>query len=120
MPAFAGFKDLGDYLEKRCKDRDLSFEALSTELKFNHSYIHGIATGRFEPSKKRADAIAAYFGDSPKTVRIIAGIELPPTGDDKFFTEIKESLAVLPDKGKQELIEYARYLLGKYPKSGSK
>lgn len=114
MPSFAGFKDLNDYLTKRCREKGLAFHGLSEELGFSHSYIHGIAHDNFEPSKKRIDKIAKFFDDNPKVVRIIAGLELPPTDEDKEVVELKELIGALPTAGKKELLEYAHFLVRKH------
>ena len=110
MAAFAGFRDLDDYLSTRCRERDLSFNSLSETLGWNHSYIHGIANGLFLPSAARCDAIATHFGDNPRIVRILAGIELPPTEGDPLTTEIKEFAASLSPRARRELLKYAHYL----------
>lgn len=75
-----------------------------------HAYVNALIVGRYKPSAKACDAIAAYFGDNPRTVRILAGIELPPTDEDKTVFEIKEIAASLSLKGKRELLRYAHYL----------
>lgn len=114
MTAFAGFRDLNDYLSTRCREHNLSFNALSAdELGWNHSYIHGIATGLFLPSAARCDIIANYFGDNPRIVRVLAGIELPPTDGDPIIVELKEFAASLTTGQRRELLKFAHYLKSK-------
>jgi len=107
---FAGFESLGDYLEQRCRERGVSFQALSEEIKSGHGYIHAIATGRFSPAPKRLDAIADFFGDNRRILRILVGIELPPTENDKILTEVQEVAVGLSLKNRRELLRYAQYL----------
>jgi len=110
MTSYAGFKDMGDYLTTRCRERDLSFQALSEAIGATHAYIHSITTGQFGVSPKRADAIADFFGDSRKVVRILAGIETPAADEDKDISAIKELAATLTLRSRRELIRYAQYL----------
>lgn len=113
MTSFAGYRDLNDYLTTRCRERGISFNALSEDLGWTHSYIHGIAAGNFAPSAKRCDKIASHLEDNPRIVRILAGLELPPTDDDLIITEIKEIAASLKPTGRRELAKYANFLKSK-------
>jgi cyanate lyase len=110
MTSYAGFKDMGDYLTTRCRERDLSFQALSEAIGATHAYIHSITTGQFGVSPKRADAIADFFGDSRKVIRILAGIETPSVEEDKDLSGLKEIAATLTLRSRRELIRYAQYL----------
>lgn len=110
MPAYAGFESLGDYLTRRCADRRLSYNELSDQLGFTHTYIASIASAAFSPSRARADAIARFFGDPPRLVRILAGLELPPTEEDEIVSAIREVAAGLTPSKKRELLRYANYL----------
>lgn len=122
MSSYAGYSDLGDYITRRCASQrpPISFNELSLALKKSHGYIHALATGLYQPSIKGADAIADYFGDNRKIVRILAGLEMPPTDEDKLTGEIKELAANLPQAGRRELLEFASFLAQKYaPKNGA-
>ena len=110
MPSYAGFKDLRDYLEQRAVTKQVSFNELSSALGFTHTYIAGIATGAFSPSRSRADAIAKYFGDPPRVIRVLAGLELPPTDEDETVSAIREIAVSLPASSRRELLRYARFL----------
>jgi hypothetical protein len=46
---------MGDYLTTRCRERDLSFQALSEAIGATHAYIHSITTGQFgsRPGSRR-------------------------------------------------------------------
>jgi hypothetical protein len=110
VPAYAGFSSLRDYLEKRCAQHQLSFNSLSEELGFTHSYIYVVAEERYRPSRRRADAIAKYFGDNPRIVRILAGLELPPVDEDATLSAIREVAASLAPADRRELLRYALYL----------
>ncbi len=112
MPAYAGYNSLGDYLERRCGERGLSFNQMSGQMGWTHSYLAGLAKGDFNPSRQRADTIAKFFGDNPRLVRILAGLEIPPTEDDRDVAAIRDVAASLSDSNRRELLRYAKYLKG--------
>jgi hypothetical protein len=116
MTAFAGFKSLGDYIETRCRENGLSERGLTEALGKAHAYVHSIKQGYYKPSRKAADTIAAYFGDSPRIVRILAGLEEPPDDDAPLVAGIKEIATSLPKAGVEELLQFAKFLQGKYSK----
>ncbi len=107
---YAGFKNLADYLARRSHDKDISLASLSRELGFTHSYIHGLTSGSFTPSRTRADIIAKYFGDEPRVVRVLAGLETPPRKSTPAGDELIEIMSALPAAKKKQLVEYARFL----------
>jgi len=113
MTAYAGFANLQDYLVKRCRERGVSFNALSEAIDTTHSYVHGIANGVFSPSRKRLDAIAQYFDDNPKILRILANLELPPTEDEGLVGQIKEVAVSLSQSSRRDLLKYAQFLKSK-------
>lgn len=110
MASFAGFRDGKDYLTRRCRDRGISMTALSEAIGASHGYAHAVANKVFDISRDMADAIANYFGDNPKIVRILFDLELPPTEEDQDISEIKEIGVSLNKKGRKELLKYAHYL----------
>lgn len=101
MAAFAGFKDLADYITRRCKQRQISFRELSLATGNTHSYVRAIVNGDFGPSPERLDKISAHFEDPPRIARILAGFELPPAEEDKIISEIKEIAGGLSDKNRK-------------------
>jgi len=107
---YAGFKSLADYLTRRSKDKDISLAALSEALGFTHSYIHGLTSESFTPSRTRADQIAKYFGDDPRTIRVLAGLESPPRDSSPLLDELTEIMAALSAAKRKQLVEYARFL----------
>lgn len=91
MPAYAGFKSLAHYLDERCERESLNHNSLSAALKVHRTYIHSVYHGLFQPSKKRCDLIARYFGDDPHLLRVLAGHEAPPINlDDRQLREIHD------------------------------
>lgn len=56
------------------------------------------------PSRQAADKITEYIGDSPRIVRILAGLEEPPDDDAPLVAGIKEIATSLPKAGLEELL----------------
>lgn len=114
MSSFAGFRNLEDYIETRCREKKISMRQAGEALGRGHAYLSAIAKGRYTPSPAAADEVAEFFGDNPRIVRILAGLELPPTDEDKIVFEIREIAASLSRRAKTELLEYANFLKSKY------
>ncbi len=122
MPSYSGFRSIKDYLDKKCLERQLSYNALSEALGYTHGYIHAIANETFSPSIKAANKIASFFNDTDggKTVRILCGLEVPSKSETaqpeekQMAEQTKELSLALPIEGQRELLEYANYLRRKY------
>jgi len=120
MTAFAGFRDLSDYLESRMRVDNLSERALTDALGKGHTYIHMIKKGKFKPSKEACDEIADFFNDDHQLVRVLAGLEDPPKEDDQDMAAIRTVYQALPKGGRKELLEYAQFLRDKYHKKANR
>lgn len=114
MPSFAGFASLAAYLDDRCRRDRLSHAGLSEALGFPRNYIHSIHTGKFAPSRTRADQIAKFFNDDPHLVRVLAGLEAPPPDlADRQLREINDLASTLPPAQRAEAVSFLKYLAGK-------
>ena len=118
MAPYAGFKSLKDYIDQRCQREHINFSTLAEAMGWQRSYVHGLRHARFGPSRTRAGQLAQYFGDDPRVVRILAGLELPPpeSPTDPVLLEIQHNATSLPSSGRVELAEYSRFLQGKHKK----
>lgn len=114
MAAFAGYRNLPDYIETNCRRRELSERSLAEALDRSHSWLNAIKKGRYKLSPKAADELAAFFGDNPKIVRVLADIDPIPEQDPPIVISIKEIAASLPRQGQKEYLDYGRYLRQKY------
>jgi hypothetical protein len=115
MPAYADFKDLADYLAQRCAREKIRPSALSKKLGWPANYIHFVQAGKFSPSRTRADAIAKFFGDEPRLVRVLAGLETAsdsPKG--KTLQAIHDVAEKLKPAARLEALHYLSYLLDKH------
>lgn len=111
MPTYAGFRDLLDYLERRCAREGLSHSALAENLGWPRNYMTALFARKHKPSRARADKIAKYFGDEPRLVRILCGLEAAPSvPEDKQVAEIVDLVMPLSDAKRVEAITYLRYL----------
>jgi transcriptional regulator with XRE-family HTH domain len=120
MKGYAGFRGLSEYIERRLSETGHSKNSLSEALGWTHSYIAAVTTGSFVPSRKRADAIAKFFGDDPRIIRVLAGLEMPPPDleNDPGTVTLLSAYNSLPVDGKRELEQYAQFLRTKYKVSG--
>lgn len=115
MPSYGGFRDLPDYILKRSKQSGKSLRELSEEMRFSHSYLNNIVTGKItNPKKKSLDIMARHFGDSPRLVRVLGGVETPiiEDGQDRVSASILDVAMSLSAMGRQKLLEFANFLKG--------
>ncbi len=111
MTAYAGFRDLQDYLDKRLARDEITQNALSEALKLRRNYIHGIYHGHFKPSIRRCDQISRHFGDDPHILRILVGHESPPPDlSDRQMREIYDLAASLPAERRRQAVKLLRDL----------
>ena len=111
MPAYAGFRDLLDYIEQRCAREGISRSALAENLGWPRNYMTALFRRVHKPTRPRADKLARDFGDEPRLVRILAGLEAPPSIiEDKRVAEIVDLVMPLSDAKRSEAINYLRYL----------
>jgi hypothetical protein len=110
MPPYGGFDSLSDYLVQRCRENGLSYQAASLEIGATTSYVHDLIKGRIGPSSKRCEALAKLFGDPPRLVKILAGVETAPVELDKTISAILDVAQTLTTHNKSELLRYARFL----------
>lgn len=109
--SYAGFRDFKDYLDQRLARQRLTRAALAEALNYPKSYIHGLYHGDFGASTDRINEIAQYFGDDPRILRVLLGIEPAPRDlDDKALQEILDTALSLPQTKREELLKFARYL----------
>jgi hypothetical protein len=117
MPAYAGFADLADYIAQRCAREKIRPSALSRKLGWAANYIHFLQVGKFSPSRDRADAIANFFGDEPRVVRTLAGLESQPSSPkNKTIQAIHDVAAKLKPAAQLEALHYLNYLLDHHNK----
>ena len=109
--SYAGFRDFQDYLDQRLARERMNRAALAEALNFPKSYIHGLYHGEFGASTDRINTIAEYFGDDPRILRVLLGVEPPPRAlDDKALQEILDTALSLSQTKREELLKFARYL----------
>lgn len=128
MPAYAGFKDLRDYIDKRCAARQMSLNEIATDLKWPRAYIYSIyyndsrpvdkrdskSYRGHRPSRPRADALARYFGDPPRLVRVLSGLEAAPSLiEERDVAEIVDMVTPLSSHQRRKLIEFINFLRSK-------
>lgn len=109
-----GFPDLPAYLRARCKRAGVTPNALALKLGWPRNYIHALIEGRFKPSRTRARAIAAHFGDAPEIVFVLAGLQPAPAAPDRLTREIAVRVASLPRPARRELLRFLDWLSEKY------
>ena len=106
MPAYAGFKNLRDYLERRFAQNETNQNAFSNAMGWRRNYINGVMHGQFSPSLKRCDQIADFFSDDPHLVRVLAGLEsLPPDTSDRLLREIYDIAKSLDNAKRKKAIK---------------
>ncbi len=111
MAAYAGFKNLVNYIDERCARDGITRSALAEKLKWPRNYMHGIYHGKFRPSRLRADKLARFFGDETRLVRILVELEAPPSDvKDRLTAEVVDLFSALPDERRAEAINYLKYL----------
>lgn len=112
MPAYAGFKDFKDYLDQRLARERTNRAALAEAMGWPKSYVHGLYHGQFGASTDRVNDLAKYFGDDPRILRVLLGIEPSPKfAHDKALQEIYDLALGLNPGNRQEAVKYLRYLL---------
>jgi len=107
MPASGDFKTLRAYLRARLARENLSENQFSEHMGWRRNYINSIMHGLFLPSPKRCDKIAAYFGDDPIMVRVLAGHQIP---NDSFLDQLRALTHNYTDSQRRALLRTARDL----------
>lgn len=100
----------GERLRQLRKENDISAEKLAQILDINKSTISRYETGKRDPYMPFVQKIAAYFNVSIDWLSGESEIREPGinTGTlDRIFE-------ALPDQGKIELVNYAKYILDRY------
>lgn len=116
MPPYAGFKDLGDYLEQRRRQLapTLNLGQLSSRLFGGQArgYLYAAALGRVrEPSRARMMKIAAFFEDDPAIILTLVGLQFPPPDAmDREIQELVMLLETLPATKQKQVLQYIRLL----------
>ena len=114
MTAYAGFDSLADYIDRRrlAQSPPLSRAGLSRRIGFRQNYISLVCTGRFLPSRRAAEKIAAAFGDDPHIIKALAGLESVETIPKESLLRQLNSLArSLSESNRHKAIELLKLLL---------
>ena len=114
MTAYAGFESLADYLERRrlAQSPPLSRAELSRRIGFRQNYISLVIAGKFLPSRHAAEKIAAVFGDEPRIIKILCGLEteeLKPK--ESLLRQINSLAQSLTESSRRKAVEYLQLLL---------
>ncbi len=118
MPAYAGFKNLRDYLDQRLARHKTNQNAMSEAMGWRRNYLNSIYHGLFEPSRKRCDQISKYFGDDPHILRILVGHESPPVDlSNRQVREIYDLAHSLTPAQRREAIRFLKSLTESNPPS---
>lgn len=109
MTSYAGFRDLADYIDQRCKENNIARTAVAAELGWPRNYMHDVYHLKFRISRARANQLAKHFGDEPRLVRVLGDVEAPPSGDtDKLTAEIADLIKPLSKDLQQKMLQLLR------------
>jgi len=114
MTAYAGFSSLADYIDRRrlAQSPPLSRAGLSKRIGFRPNYISLVCTGRFLPSRRGAEKIAAAFGDDPRIIKILAGLEeIEATPKESLLRQINSLARSLSESNRRKAIELLKLIL---------
>jgi len=110
MTSFAGYKDLEDYLQRRARAHGHTLSSLSEQLNWATSYLTSAAREQFRISVDRCEELAAYFGDDPAILKVLAGHMEPPPSDDLVAAISRHANSLRPNL-QRTLLELAGWLL---------
>ena len=114
MPPYAGFSSLTDYIDLRrlAQAPPLSRAGLSKRIGFRQNYISLVCAGRFLPSRRAAEKIAAAFGDDPRIIKILAGLEeIEAIPKDSLLRQINSLARSLSESNRRKAIELLKLIL---------
>lgn len=114
MTAYAGFDSLADYLDRRrlAQSPPLSRAGLSRRIGFRQNYISLVCAGKFLPSRRAAEKIAAVLGDDPHIIKILCGLEMEDLKPKESLLRQINSLAQsLTESGRRKAVDYLKLLL---------
>ena len=104
--------DFVDWLYAELADRGWSNSELARRVGVTPSAMSRITNRQTQPSFETCIGIAQALGYPPEQVLRKAGLLPPwPGHDDKAIQEVRELMRRLPDDRRQQLREYAWFLL---------
>ena len=85
---------------------------LSKRIGFRQNYISLVCAGKFLPSRRAAEKIAAAFGDDPHLVKMLCGLETDePKPSGAFLRQIHSLARSLSESNRRKAIELLKLLL---------
>jgi transcriptional regulator with XRE-family HTH domain len=110
-------KDLRRFIRDACRRRSLSLGQASKAMGKSRNWLERIVNydpktrkGIKRPRMESCYELAEYFNEDPNYILQLAGYISPPPPENPMVDEITSIAHLLPEKGRLDLLDYARLL----------